>query len=147
MPINNSIIFYLDNIFLAYRVSLVNSKETELDTIDLDEIDRIESENNYLELADRFEIFMEMFSEKFDLNTLQVFLLIGPRAGFTDSRIIFTWLRTNKMFNSGSDYFVAKISKSINEFGGDELLNLLQQTENANQKSLVYSREPNIGKR
>ncbi|NJK71502.1 MAG: hypothetical protein HC932_04625 [Thermales bacterium] len=118
-----------------------------LDTIDLDEIDRIESENNYLELADRFEIFMEMFSDKFDLNTLQVFLLISPRAGFTDSRIIFTWLRTNRMFNPKSDYFVAKISKSINEFGGDELLNLLQQTEDSNQKSLVYSREPNIGKK
>jgi len=132
--------------FLVYSLSVVNTDGAGLDSIELREMNRIESENNYLELADRFEIFMEDFATKVDLERAKIFFLVGPKAGFTDSRVIFTWLRTNKMFNQESDYFVSKIPDEPSKLSGDYLNQLLEKAAEENSQSLLYSKEPNIGK-
>jgi hypothetical protein len=138
----NSVIFFLDTVFVVYGVGFDN----QLDCLELTTLWEIGPEEKYLELADRFRFFMEDFSQKMDSKTINIFFLIGPGAGFTDTRIIYTWLQSGKMFYPVSDYFIAKTNTDPAKISGNTLLEILKTSQTKNQKNLLYSKEPNIGK-
>lgn len=93
-------------------------------------------EGRVLNLADRFEfIWLELHDS---IKHSEYYLLIGPIAGFTDTRIIYTWIKTVNMLE-GPDYFVHKVPL---EFG---LEDEARKAKLENNKLLQYSKEPNIG--
>lgn len=93
-------------------------------------------DGKFLNLADRFEfIWMELHDDaKYD----EYYILIGPTAGFTDTRIIYTWIKTVNMLDS-ADYFVSKVAV------GAHIKQELVKAKELNNKILQYSKEPNIG--
>ncbi len=145
MPINNSIIIYLDNILKLYRSGVVKLKINEnTEILDLVELAALGEENGILNLADKFEILWERIEPEF--GGLPVFFIVGPRARFTDTRIVFTWLKTKAMFEPGFEFYIAKNNKPLSDLDSQELYHLLLEIKASNSKDLQYSKEPNIGR-
>jgi len=121
----------------------------------------LDRQNHTLELANRFEPLWVSLDQQDWFNTQQIYFLLGPKAGFTDTRVVFIWLQTWKMFNRKSlttqtalsdvDFFVFKLVQHINleKCNYFQIKNIIKQAK-SNLKSLkgklTYTTEPRIGK-
>jgi len=92
-------------------------------------------------------VFEAIWSEAMD--TVQnrsidsILFIIGENAGFTDSRIVYIWLRSHIMIHPQSKLGVIKSSEAINpdSLTEGELAELMAQSSSI----LEYSQEPRIG--
>ena len=101
MPITKSILFELHHTLRVYTV-YVNENELKVNLIrDLDR------EKKSLELASRFEILWQDLDESGSLDGVsEMYFLTGKQAGFTDTRIIYIWLKSWKMFYPNNLFYL-----------------------------------------
>jgi hypothetical protein len=107
---------------------------------DLELLREVVRETKVLDLADKFEF---LWQDLTDSN----YYLIGPNAGFTDSRMIFIWLKSWQMFTPTNTFFVSKIvfDVPIDFISPENLILTLQKAETENNNTVInYSKEPNI---
>ncbi len=103
-----------------------------------------------LGLTEKFEfVFKELLStldHGNDDHTIDEFyLLIGSRAGFTDTRIIYIWLQTWKQFHPEQNFYIHKIKDSNLKTIEANYQLLITRAKAENNQILVYSQEPRIG--
>jgi hypothetical protein len=144
MPIKKSIIFELNNNLRVYAVS----DSVNQGVRDLQLIREIDKEGKVLELANKFEFLWQDLTDNGLLNDVnQIYYLIGLKAGFTDTRMVFIWLKSWQMFNPTNNFYISKISFDVPiDFVDLKILeNLLVEAKKENNSSKIsYSKEPNI---
>lgn len=136
-----SIIFYLNSDLKVYTADqFVNDQE-----LQIQEVGNVAREaGEYLNLFDKFEFLWADLLENMEFD--KVYFLIGPKAGFTDTRIVFIWLKSWVLFNLNYVYFVSRTETDPLFLSQNEIAGLLKRIEGEDQKDLVYSKEPKIGK-
>lgn len=106
----------------------------------------------YLDLSENFEKYWEKLENNVK-EAEEIFLILGQSAGFTDSRIIYMWLKGENYFNQ-KDLFIDFASDLNLDFENEfnslvtclKLGKILTQACEKNNQSLSYSKEANIGK-
>ena len=74
-----------------------------------------------------------------------LYFLMRPNAGFTDSRIVFLWIKGQAVF-AKNPYFVAQIGvDDWDSENSESIQTLLSKIQTKNNQSLDYAKEPNIG--
>jgi hypothetical protein len=144
MPISKSIIFELNNNLRVYAVTDSVNQEV----VDLLLIRELEREGKVLELADKFETLWQDLEETGDLDGInEIYFLIGDRAGFTDTRMVYMWLKSWQMFNPEKHFYLHRTSivVTIDLIATEVLKNILVKAKSENNSSDInYSKEPNI---
>jgi hypothetical protein len=144
MPISKSIIFELNNNLRVYAVSDSVNQEV----VDLQLIRELERDGKVLELADKFEILWQDLEESGEMEGVnEIYFLIGDRAGFTDTRMVYVWLKSWQMFNPEKQFYLHRISiiVTIDLIATEVLKNILGKAKIENNSSDInYSKEPNI---
>jgi len=142
MTANNSIIFSLDTKLELYGLDSVNYT--------LDFIDQIDSQKR-LELYQDFENFWQKnwdlikktVGKNLDKNKV-IYFIIAPGAGFTNTRIVYLWLKSLQEFGDQKiEIKFIKISNfnNLKNLNSKQLQNLLTTATD----DLNYSMEPRIG--
>jgi len=136
------ILFYLNENLKVYKVK-DSGKKTELELVDF-----ILKEDKYLNLSEKFSTFWQKLWKKDLENEAEIFYLISPNSGFTDTRIIFIWLKTWQFFEPKLKFFVHKIENDLvlENLNFSFLQMLIRQIQEKNNQELIYSKDPNIGK-
>lgn len=138
-----SILIYLDNELKVFSVDTVNWTTILIKTL--------ERTDKTLNLAQRFEfVWADMVSEGLLNDVNEIVYLIGDQAGFTDTRIVFIWLQSWKMFEGGvKEFWINKINTRLsdNKDLSDNLRELYSEAISKNNHALTYSQEPRIGKK
>jgi hypothetical protein len=115
---------------------------------DLELLREVVRETKVLDLADKFEFLWQDLTDSNLLTGIdKIYYLIGPNAGFTDSRMIFIWLKSWQMFTPTNTFFVSKIvfDVPIDFISPENLILTLQKAETENNNTVInYSKEPNI---
>ena len=98
----------------------------------------------YLNISDRFELFwleLELRIQSDD----EMYFLVRDNASFTDSRVVYLWLKGQHVFDH-NPYYVAKIKEGDWDIESAESINrVLSTAKSHNNQTLEYAREPNIG--
>ncbi|MBC7472388.1 MAG: hypothetical protein H7196_03985 [candidate division SR1 bacterium] len=144
MPIKKSIIFELNNNLRVYAIAdSVNSW-----THSLELIRELNRQEKGLELANKFEFLWEDLDTSGEFEGInEAYFLIGSYAGFTDTRMIFMWLKSWTMFDPTCIFYIKRIVFDVPiDFVDPKLLkNLLLEAKTENNNSEIsYSKEPNI---
>jgi hypothetical protein len=145
MPSKKSIIFELNNTLRVYAADLsVNQTDPNITLLR-----EVIKEGRVLELASKFEFLWHDIDEN-DLSSGidEVYFLIGPHAGFTDTRIVFVWLKSWQMFHPRNHFYLKKTSFDVPLDFVDVTIakDFLNKAKNENNNSEIrYSREPRIG--
>lgn len=143
MPSKKSIVFELNNTLRVYAISDSVNYELEL-------LCEIEREGKVLGLATKFEFLWQDLDETSLFEGInEIYFLIGPHAGFTDTRMIFMWLKSWEMFGSETRFYLKKVGFDVTIDLLDikiliETLNQAKREEN--DTNINYSKEPKIGK-
>lgn len=103
-----------------------------------------------LELANRFAQVWQALDSRSEFVDRPIFFWIGPRAGFTDTRIVFIWLKTKflieKLCNQQFQFFLMRITAStITELDLETIKQLLTTNRTQLAEQLLYSSQPRIG--
>ncbi len=133
-----SIIFYLDKTLKIYQVS---------DSVKL--IKTVVSDKGYLDLYNKFEfVYSDLLADGLILNTSEIHFWLSPRASFTDTRVVYIWLRSRLIFTKGL-YYIMKLEEhsGVGDVTKNNIIGLLAASKSLDNKDLVYSKEPNIGKK
>ena len=133
MSVNKSIIFYLDTNLQVYEVNIVNSQ--------LKKITEIQKTGKVLGLFSDFGILWNDIYNSWIKNSDEIIFLIGHSAGFTDSRVVYMWLKSALMFDKIKFRLINVADK--NDVKDDKIIELLNISDSS---QLVYSGEPRIGK-
>lgn len=129
-----SIVFVLDRVLKVYEVdSIVKSVIM---------ISKIDSSDKYLNLSDSFADIWEKLNLQ-NIENPEFYLLLGAKAGFTDSRVIFMWIRGQYFFVQNK-FYIGKINESNSE-NYEVWADLLNNIKLKNNQKLSYTSEPNIG--
>jgi hypothetical protein len=128
--------------------SLIITLDKDLDIYYWDQkLDLISSkvrEGYSLKLSEDFEQIWASLYDKptFDFKNInQIYLILGQNAGFTDSRIVFLWLKSWQFFGDSKNYFITQTAGQITR---DNIENLVNQGI-VNPMDLEYLKEPRIG--
>lgn len=118
----------------------------------------LDRQGHTLDLTDRFEAVWKSLDQQGAFERVDtIYFWLGPRAGFTDTRVIFIWLKSWEMFNNeklkmkheklGAIFFVLKLAQSIipESLEEHEIVELMKQSEQNMASELAYSAEPRIG--
>jgi hypothetical protein len=132
-----SIVFVLD--------TQLKVKELNLSNLTSNLIVRIDPDDRRLKLSDLFEDLWKTYWQSNFIKASEFYLLVGPKAGFTDGRIVHNWLKTMVMFYPDKEYFVSTIKDSDDEFLEINWRVILTKSKADNNQELVYSRRPRIG--
>jgi hypothetical protein len=135
------VIFYLDSDLKAYKLKNLGNR-TELELINL-----IPKEEKYLNLSDKFEFFWQSLWPQILENETEIFYFLGPNSSFSDSRVIFIWLKTYLIFKQNLNFFVDNIKNDLNleNLNSFLLQSLIFEAKQKNNQQLTYNKEPNIG--
>jgi hypothetical protein len=133
MSVNKSIIFYLDTNLEVYQANLVNSE--------LKKIAELKKEGKTLNLFSNFALLWSQIFNNEIKNTEQITFLIASNASFTDTRIIYIWLKSNLIF-SKIQLKIINTSEPYTE-NPTKIIDLMKLT---GSKDLTYSGQPRIGK-
>lgn len=104
-----------------------------------------EREDRTLNLSDHFQAVWEAQYPVIK-TAKQIILVVGPEAGFSDSRIIYMWLQSHALFTgvefwtSTSDYH-----KTIQGHSDTEIIELISSAVTNHHTNLPYMREVRIG--
>lgn len=103
-----------------------------------------------LNLCDKFSsIWDDYIAPIIELNG-EILFVLGPLASFTDTRVVWVWLKSNKMFNGISFYFYKdnELKISFESFNINCMdLKTLINISDKNPISTNYLKEPSIGAR
>lgn len=137
---NRNIIFYLNSDLQVFELKAESTKITQ--------VEKLERQSRGLDLQHRFWPLWEQIYHKFELRDLdKIYLFLGPQSGFTDSRIVFIWLKSWQYFNpSTRSYFVSKTTELDLMKLHKEIINGLLAQSTPNPEDLSYVQEPRIGK-
>lgn len=138
--ISKFIVFILDTNLNLIEGNLVNRNE-----FDITGTSEILRDDKTLKLSNKFGNFWKEYfvNKSFDKST-EFYLFVGKQASFTDTRIVYTWIKSQNMFFE-SDYFVSKLQESIDIESQNDLANLINNSKSSANKELLYSLEPRIG--
>ncbi len=143
--INHSkfILFYLDQDLEIYQGQNPESRLKPLQTLF--------RERPTLELANRFaEIWADLDKQNYFVGVSVMYFLLGPTAGFTDTRVVTMWLRSWSLFSEAQEYeyfsFKSPESLNLSQITAVELKELLAKTK-AGRQEVIYSAEPRIGRK
>jgi hypothetical protein len=139
-----SIIIVLNDSLKVYSVGdIVKQERANLEAA----LEKI-GDSRVLNLSDRFESFWSDLDDKQILaGVKELYFVVGERAGFTDSRVVYLWLQSWKMFGEG-EFWIYNDTREINiglmeiEYLNEYILNI---KKNGSQMLLKYSREPRLG--
>jgi hypothetical protein len=139
-----SIIIVLNDSLKVYSVGdIVKQERANLEAA----LEKI-GDSRVLNLSDRFESFWSDLDDKQILaGVKELYFVVGERAGFTDSRVVYLWLQSWKMFGEG-EFWMYNETREINiglmeiEYLNEYILNI---KKNGSQMLLKYSREPRLG--
>ena len=78
----------------------------------------------------------------------EAFLILGPRSGFTDARVVYLWLQSSALF-AGTKFYVhaAQVLLNFADYTPAELTEYLEPIRRAGIQELLYTRAPRIGRR
>jgi len=144
MEANSSIIIYLNKRLEVYSFTEAVNKFTVLKILEPNHLGR-------LELASRFmDFWLELEGWLGGIDS-PVFFWIGPKAGFTDTRIVFIWLRTkwlvSKLTSQKWQFWTMRLSlDTLSDLDVQEISNLKQINQTQPDASLRYAAEPRLGK-
>jgi len=141
--ITNSVIIYLN-----YQLEVYSFEKTVNELKLLEKLQPTSS--GRLELANRFMQVWQSLDSQSEFVDRPIFFWIGPKAGFTDTRVVFIWLKTKfliqKTFNQNFQFFLMRVE--ANSLTGIDLSTIIQWFE-LNQiqftDQLLYSSQPRIG--
>jgi hypothetical protein len=140
--ISKFIVFILDTNLNLIELKVVNNNQYEI--VGTSEVLR---EDKTLKLSTKFSHFWkEYFVDKSFDDSSQFYIFIGKQASFTDTRIVYTWVKSQNLFY-GSEYFVARIPENIDIENPDEIRLAIEKAKSINSQDLLYSQEPRIGKK
>jgi hypothetical protein len=139
-----SIIIVLNDSLKVYSVGdIVKQERANLEAA-LENI----GDSRVLNLSDRFESFWSDLDDKQVLaGVKELYFVVGERAGFTDSRVVYLWLQSWKMFGEG-EFWIYNETREINiglmehKYLSEYMLTI---KKNGSQTLLKYSREPRLG--
>jgi hypothetical protein len=133
------VIFYLDKDLKVYKLK---NQKNKLELINL-----VPKEGKYLNLSEKFEVFWQDLWSEILQNETEIFYFLGPNSSFSDSRVIFIWLKTYLIFNQSLNLFVDNINNDLNleNLNSFLLQSLIFEAKQKNNQQLVYNKEPNIG--
>lgn len=119
-------IFYLDECLQVFTFQEKTQKPNQTVNLQIKVVYTLNRQKNFLNLADKFSILWEILWEVENLQSSeQIIFLIGQKASFTDTRIVYIWLQTWLMFKKFSGKKAALFLKNI------------QQTENTTK--IIYT--------
>lgn len=105
-------------------------------------VDKIERVDGFLNLGDMFQELWQKHS--FDTQD-EIFLFIGEEAGFTNSRVIFLWLKSWQMFYPENHFYITKLDDFVNLNSQIEIQEIIDKSRKDNSQNLEYGQEPRIG--
>jgi hypothetical protein len=115
-------------------------------------VSELEKENGkpVLDLFDRFSPLWEKLDEHGIFESVKnIYFVLGSRAGFTDTRVVYLWLKSWEMFGGGErEFWVYNEAREINVglMDGEHLEDYFAQVKKNGSKQLLrYSREPSVG--
>jgi hypothetical protein len=130
--VDKSIVFILDS-----KLTVLEHNSSVNESILLNEV--LATNSKYLELSDHFDtLFSTMYTHV--QTASNIIFLVATHAGFTDSRIIFNWIKSSEMFLN-IPYFVLKLDIIDLSLIHDYVFQAIDE----NNKELVYLKEPSIG--
>jgi hypothetical protein len=103
-----------------------------------------------LDLFDRFSpLWVELDEQGVFEGVEDIFFVLGSRSGFTDTRVVYLWLKSWEMFGGGErEFWVYNEPREINVglMDGEHLETYLSEAKKNGSKQLLrYSREPSVG--
>jgi hypothetical protein len=110
-----------------------------------------ESGKPVLDLFDRFSPLWQRLTDRRVFEGVgNIYFVLGSRAGFTDTRVVYLWLKSWEMFGGGKqEFWVHNETREINIglMDGDHLEAYLVEAKKHGSKQLLrYSREPSVGR-
>jgi hypothetical protein len=104
-----------------------------------------------LDLFDRFSSLWGKLEKKGVFEGVgNIYFILGSRAGFTDTRVVYLWLKSWEMFGSGErEFWVYNETREFNVglMDGEHLETYLSEAKKNGSKQLLrYSREPSVGR-
>jgi hypothetical protein len=145
--IQKSIIFDLDLDLKVLQAGFVNSGSAPV-LSSLNTLEEVWREDKSLNLSELFEPLWVKYYDGHLQPANEIFLLIGPRAGFSDSRMPYLWLKSMEMFEQ-KPFYVFKLGSHL-DLQTQELSltdDLLREVRRQNNQNLAYSQEPRITKK
>ncbi len=141
--ITNSVIIYLN-----YQLEVYSFEKTVNELKLLEKLQPTSS--GRLELANRFMQVWQSLDSQPEFVYRPIFFWIGPRAGFTDTRIVFIWLKTKflmqKICNQSFQFFLMRIeANSLTEIDLSTIIQWLELNQIQFTDQLLYSSQPRIG--
>ena len=115
-------------------------------------IEDIRSYDQILELSTKFESLWQKLYPNYIQNATKIILIILPRAGFTDTRVVSIWCRSKVMFDTESDI---KFGCTFEICTQEQYNNLVNPSNDLSQNldqiqithsNIQYSQMPKIGK-
>lgn len=131
---SKSIVITLDNELKIYRRAEVEQSMTLIYTY---------AAKPRLNLVDSFA---EIWTERiYPEPPAEIFFLLGPRSGFTDSRLIYLWLNSNALFTETPFYVhQAGVMLELATYSPAEITAYLDPIRQKNNQTLSYARPPRI---
>lgn len=101
--------------------------------------------SKYLDLSDTFAAVWQGTIAPLITPKTSLFLLLRDTAGFTDSRIVYLWIKGAGFFGN-QPYYVSQIGvDDWDSESTEHTYTLLTRAKKQNNQSLEYAKEPNIG--
>ena len=97
-----------------------------------------------LELSTFFEqIWTDLWPQGLD-RTQEILYVTSDKAGFTDSRMLFIWIKSWRYFGTDCNYFCARMLPNQPTEITADWLNTIKETSLKNPDDLDYQRDPKI---
>lgn len=126
--------FYLNNQLEVYELDYVKEEIGLL---------ALEKSEKRLQLFETFEgIWLKLWEQV--KSTSEIYFVVGTEAGFTNTRIVYLWLKSLSEFGLSIDFKILKNSNLVDlQNQPFSLVKSILQT--ATKQDLLYSQEPRIG--
>ena len=124
---------YLNNDLEIYEIDLVKQS--------LSKLFHKKNTGKGLGLFNNFDNMWAKIQVQINLKT-NIYFLVGENAGFTDTRVIYIWIKNQSLFYNTNIHIINIKSVDIKDYSSvKDLLSI----ESDNTTSLKYSRDPRIG--
>lgn len=132
--IKKSIVFYLNNQLEIYELDYVKEEVQLL---------ALEKSEKRLQLFETFEVVWKKIWEKIK-NTSQIYFVLGDQAGFTNTRIVYLWLKSLSEFGLSIDVKILKNSNLV-DLPNQPFSLIKSILSMSTNQDLLYSQDPRIG--
>jgi hypothetical protein len=134
--IKKSIVFYLNNQLEVYELDYVKESI---------ELLALEKSEKRLQLFETFEgVWLEIW-EKIK-KTSEIYFVLGDQAGFTNTRIVYLWLKSLSEFGLSIELKIVKNSNFV-DLQNQPFSLIKSILQSATKQDLLYSQEPRIGQK